>query len=192
MIKRNLLMAGIAAAALTFGAFGAQAAIELHNTVTGEPLNLDDAGPDGRDTEAFKTFLETGKNPYNKEPNCLANGEQLFLSMCSGCHGHVAEGKIGPGLNDSYWTYPDNNTDKGLFETIFGGASGQMGPMYGAVNPDQMLQIMSWVRHLYKDGVEDATWLDDADKATFKPYDGHSHAPKPDPAKTPEACKPSE
>ncbi|GLK80193.1 cytochrome c(L), periplasmic [Methylopila turkensis] len=192
MINRIVLAAGVAAFALLGGPATTQAAIELHNTVTGEPLNLDDAGPEGRDTEAFKTFIETGKNPYNNEPNCLANGEQLYLGMCSGCHGHVAEGKIGPGLNDNYWTYPDNNTDKGLFETIFGGASGQMGPMYGAVNPDQMLQIMAWVRHLYKDGVDDAKWLDDAQKASFKPYDGHSHAPKPDPAKTPEACKVSE
>ncbi|GLK74841.1 hypothetical protein GCM10008171_00930 [Methylopila jiangsuensis] len=192
MINRKLLMAGFAAAALALGAAGAMAQIELHNTVTGEPLNLSDAGEEGQDTPAFKEFLQTGKNPYNKEPNCLANGEQLFLSMCSGCHGHVAEGKIGPGLNDNYWTYPDNNTDKGLFETIFGGASGQMGPMYGAVNPDQMLQIMSWVRHLYKDGVEDAAWLDDDQKASFKPYDGHAHAPKPDPEKTPETCKVSE
>lgn len=192
MINRKLLMAGFAAAALALGAAGAMAQIELHNTVTGEPLNLSDAGEEGQDTPAFKEFLQTGKNPYNKNPNCLANGEQLFLSMCSGCHGHVAEGKIGPGLNDNYWTYPDNNTDKGLFETIFGGASGQMGPMYGAVNPDQMLQIMSWVRHLYKDGVEDAKWLDDDQKASFKPYDGHSHAPKPDPANTPETCKVSE
>lgn len=192
MINRKLLMAGFAAAALALGAAGAMAQIELHNTVTGEPLKLSDAGEEGQDTPAFKEFLQTGKNPYNKNPNCLANGEQLFLSMCSGCHGHVAEGKIGPGLNDNYWTYPDNNTDKGLFETIFGGASGQMGPMYGAVNPDQMLQIMSWVRHLYKDGVEDAKWLDDDQKASFKPYDGHSHAPKPDPANTPETCKVSE
>ncbi|MFD1333075.1 cytochrome c(L), periplasmic [Methylopila musalis] len=192
MINRKLLMAGFAAAALALGAAGAMAQIELHNTVTGEPLNLSDAGEEGQDTPAFKEFIQTGKNPYNKEPNCLANGEQLFLSMCSGCHGHVAEGKIGPGLNDDYWTYPDNNTDKGLFETIFGGASGQMGPMYGAVNPDQMLQIMAWVRHLYKDGVENAVWLDDEQKASFKPYDGHSHAPKADPAKTPEACKASE
>ena len=45
-------------------------------------------------------------------------------ASCSGCHGHVAEGNVGPGLNDNYWTYPKNKTDKGLFETIFGGAQG--------------------------------------------------------------------
>ncbi len=59
---------------------------------------------------------------------CLPKGEEVYLTSCSGCHGHVGEGKVGPGLNDAYWTYPKNKTDKGLFETIFGGAQGMMGP----------------------------------------------------------------
>jgi hypothetical protein len=34
------------------------------------------------------------------------------------CHGHIGEGKIGPGLADNYWTYPQNTTDAGLFSTV--------------------------------------------------------------------------
>ncbi|GLK67990.1 cytochrome c(L), periplasmic [Hansschlegelia plantiphila] len=181
-------MAALASAAVAFSISAASAAIELHNTITGEPLSLDDAPPEGKDVPAFKEFIETGRNPYLNEPNCLAKGQQLYLGACSGCHGHVAEGKIGPGLNDDYWTYPDNNTDKGMFETVFGGASGQMGPMYQVVNVDEILMVMAWVRHMYKDKVEDAAWLDDAQKAKFQPYDGKD-APKPDPANTPAECK---
>jgi cytochrome c-L len=52
------------------------------------------------------------------------------LTACSGCHGHEAEGKLGPGLADDYWTYPAAATDQGLFEVLFGGANGMMGPQY--------------------------------------------------------------
>jgi cytochrome c-L len=191
MMSRKFLKVGLVATTCVLGVIGAKAAIQFTNTITGEPLNFDDAPPDGKESKAFKEFIETGINLYNKNPNCLANGEQLFLGACSGCHGHVAEGKIGPGLNDGYWTYPQNATDKGMFETIFGGASGQMGPMYGSVNVDEMLQVMAWVRHLYKDAPEKAEWLEASERANLKPYDGHSPAPKPDPANTPEECKPA-
>ncbi|WP_271201999.1 cytochrome c(L), periplasmic [Methylopila turkensis] len=181
--------AAAAVALIAAGVVGAKAAITLNNAVTGEVLNLEEAGPEGKDTEAFKTFIETGRNIYNGKADCLAKGEQTYLAMCSGCHGQKAEGKLGPGLNDSYWTYPQGATDKGFFEIIFGGASGQMGPMYGAMNVDDMLLTMAWVRHLYKDKPEDAgEWLTDELKASFKPYDGKTPTPKPG-ANAPETCK---
>ena len=118
-------------------------------------------------------------NPYNEDASCLKKGEQLFLSACSGCHGHLAEGKIGPGLNDAYWTYPKNATDEGLFETIYGGAQASMGPQYRNLTLDEMLKVMAWIRHLYKEAPEKATWLTDAQRKSFKPYAGHE-----DPART--------
>ena len=99
----------------------------FQHTITGETLDLSTAPQEGRDTEAVRRFLETGVNLYNEVADALAKGEQLFLSACSGCHGQLAEGKMGPGLNDNYWTYEKNKTDKGLFETAFGGAQGMMG-----------------------------------------------------------------
>lgn len=159
-----------AAAAAVLLATGAQAEVVLRNTITGEALNLDDALPEGRDTAAVKTFLEAGINPYNENPGCLPKGRELFLSACSGCHGHLAEGKVGPGLNDNYWTYPKNTTDQGLFETIFGGAQAQMGPQYGSLTLDDMLLVSAWIRHLYTGPVADAEWLTEAQKKAYKPY----------------------
>lgn len=164
-----LLAAGAAAATLNFT-----------NTITGQPLDLSDAAPEGRDTRAVKHFVQTGENLYNEHAQCLPEGRELYLSACSGCHGQVAEGKLGPGLNDSYWTYPKNATDQGLFETLFGGASGQMGPMYGALNLNEMLLAMAWVRHLYKEDPKGAGWLTAEQRARFKPYvevKGVEHAP---------------
>ena len=186
---RRLFVKTLAGAAFIVAASAAAQAQEpFNNVITGEVLNLEEAGPDGKDTEAFKTFLATGKNIYLGNDDCLAKGEELFLSMCSGCHGHVAEGKLGPGLNDTHWTYPQARGDKGLFEVIFGGASGMMGPMYGSLNVDEMLLTMAWVRHLYKDKPEDAgEWLTAELQKNFKPYDG-AKPPQPGPD-APQSCK---
>lgn len=148
----------------------AMAAPQFYNTIDGTPLNFDDAMEEGRDTEAVKHFLDTGENLYNEDPVIMAEAEELYAGMCSGCHGHYAEGKIGPGLNDSYWTYPSNDTDVGLFSTLFGGATGQMGPMTGSLTMDEMLKTMAWVRHLYTGDPKDAVWLTPEQREAFTPY----------------------
>jgi cytochrome c(L), periplasmic len=167
-----------AAAALAGGAAFAQ--IPLFNVVTGEPLDLSFALEEGRDTEAVTTFLQTGVNIYNEKADVLPSGEELYLTACSGCHGHLAEGKIGPGLNDDYWTYQGNDTDAGLFRTIYGGAQGQMGPQYGHLTLDEMLRVMSWIRHVYTGAPETATWLTAEQRAAFAPYVPPPHAEDPD------------
>lgn len=145
--------------------------LPFQNAVTGEPLDWSMANPDGKDTPAVKEFFKTGHNPYITIPkNCLTNFEDVFLTSCSGCHGHLGEGKIGPGLNDNYWTYPAGKTDVGLFSIIYGGAQAQMGP-HTDLEFDQLLQVMAWVRHLYTGPVGDATWLNDEQKKAYKPYD---------------------
>jgi cytochrome c-L len=141
----------------------------FRNTVTGEVLDLTQTPKEGKDTPAVKEFMETGKNPYNGVEACFPRGEFIFLSSCSGCHGHVAEGKVGPGLNDNYWTYPKNKKDKGMFETIFGGAQGMMGP-HNDLQLNEILLAMAWIRHLYTGPVEGASWLTKEQKATFTPY----------------------
>lgn len=165
----------IAALALVLGMQPAQAQDStFRNTVTGEVLDFSFALPEGRDTEGVKQFMATGVNPYNERKECLPKGEELFLTACSGCHGHLAEGKLGPGLNDSYWTYPKNATDKGLFETIFGGAQAQMGPQYGQITLDEMLHVVAWIRHIYTGPVADAEWLTPEQKKVFKPFNAEA------------------
>jgi cytochrome c-L len=144
--------------------------LTFDNTVTGEPLDLTIGPKEGRDTPAVKEFFKTGVDPYIEVKDCLPKAQTLFLESCSGCHGQVGEGKIGPGLNDNYWTYPKNTTDKGIFETIYGGARAQMGP-HSDLQLDELMLIIAWIRHLYTGPVEDADWLTDEQKKTFKPYD---------------------
>lgn len=121
--------------------------IEFRGTISGDVLDLNDGGVTV-ETPAVKQFRKTGINPYNNMKTKVDNGYTIYSTACSGCHGHLAEGKLGPALADSYWTYPGNKKDKGLFETIYGGAAGMMGPQKGRLNQDEILQIMSWVRSL--------------------------------------------
>ncbi|MFV0477145.1 MAG: cytochrome c(L), periplasmic [Parahaliea sp.] len=147
------------------------AQIAFRNVVTGGLIDLEDAQEEGRDTEAVKHFLQSGNNIYNNNPACLKEGESLFLTACSACHGHHAEGKIGPSLTDDYWTYLEGQTDDGFFSIIFGGARASMGPQYLALTLDEMLLIMSWIRHMYHGDLSTADWMTDEDRAAYKPYE---------------------
>lgn len=153
----NKLLA-VSALALVMASTATLADIDLRNAITGMPLDMSFAKKGGN-TDAFKEFLQTGKNPYNGNKEVIEKGHTLYMTACSGCHGHEAEGKLGPGLADDYWTYPANATDKGLFELLFGGANGMMGPQYVNLNTDEMLQIMSWLRDIYNGDPKKAKWL---------------------------------
>jgi cytochrome c-L len=150
-----------------------QSQLMFRNTVTGEVLDFS-FGKKGKQTEAVKHFKNTGENLYNEDEEAIHNGESLFMTACSGCHGHHAEGKLGPALGDDYYTYPKNATDKGLFETIYGGARSMMGPQYNNLSINEMLQIMAWIRSVYWGDPEKAEWLTEEQKANFTP------APIPD------------
>lgn len=166
----SVLLASLVSSAQAQPQSAPQSGIVFRNTITGEAMDIGQGKPGGRDTDAVKTFLETGKNKYIEDKSCLRNGESLYLSSCSGCHGHIAEGKVGPGLNDNYWTYPANTEDVGLFSTIWGGANGMMGPHNEDLNPDEALQVITWIRHLYTGPAKDAIWFDDEQKKSYKPY----------------------
>lgn len=156
-MKLAQLLAG-ALVTMTLASTAAQAEITLRHAINGEQLDMSFAKKGG-DTEAFKEFMQTGKNPYNGNEEVVAKGKSLYMTGCSGCHGHEAEGKLGPGLADDYWTYPRGLTDQGLFEILFGGANGMMGPQYVNFNTDEMLQIMAFLRSIYNGDPKKAEWL---------------------------------
>jgi cytochrome c-L len=174
----KVVIAGVAVALVPMVAFALDQ--PFRHTITGEVLDLNIGPKEGRDTPAVKTFLETGHNPYNEDATCLPAGEEIFLTACSGCHGHLAEGKVGPGLNDDYWTYPKNTTDKGIFETIYGGGQGMMGP-HSDLQLNEILLVMSWIRHLYTGPADTAVWLTPEQQKSFKPHVDHSHGETQDP-----------
>lgn len=119
---------------------------EFRGTISGDVLDMSPMEDETFTPEA-KHFMATGENPYRGDAEAVKKGYTIFSTACSGCHGHLAEGKLGPALADDYWTYPKNATDKGIFETIYGGAAGMMGPQQGRLTVDEILHVVAWIRH---------------------------------------------
>lgn len=166
-VQRILRLSGLLVISLAAGVVCAQG-ITLRNTVTGEVLDLTAAKP-APETPAVREFLATGRDVYRWDMDAIKKGGELFLIACSGCHGHEAEGKVGPALRDDYWTYPKNGkTDQGLFETIFGGADAMMGPQYKHLTIDEMLHIIAWIRAIYVGDVQKAEWMNEEEKRSWK------------------------
>jgi cytochrome c-L len=172
---RMFNLVAIAGLGLVFGVYqSAHAELVFRDTITGNALDLSLVKP-GPDTEAVKHFKETGENKYLGDADAAKQGGEIFLTACSGCHGHEAEGKLGPALRDDYWTYPKNKTDKGLFETIYNGANSMMGPQHKQLTIDEMLHIISWIRSVYIGDPAKAEWLppDERTAAQAPPATAH-------------------
>lgn len=131
-------------------------AIQFVTTQDGSPLKIDAAL---FNTPAAKEFLATGKNTYVGNEEAIAKGKKVFqLYSCTQCHGPEAKGQVGPGLTGPTFKYPKDATNKGMFETIWNGTNGGMGAKgiglmvpgdnTQGINPDEILQIIAWVRSM--------------------------------------------
>ena len=86
------------------------------------------------------------KNPFDGDANAAAEGKKLFLKMgCYACHGHEAEGAVGPDLTDDEWIYKP--TDAMIFNTINRGRPGTvMAPFGDQLKPEEIWKIVEWLR----------------------------------------------
>lgn len=136
------------AACVTFLSFAPSlAAIEFKNALDDSPLDV--APAEGETlTEAVKAFHDTGSNPYDGDEAALAEGKKLFDDNCQVCHGKVAEGRMCPSLVDDKYAYPRVSADVGMFEVIYGGATGAMSAYKGRLTQDQILHVIAYVRSL--------------------------------------------
>jgi cytochrome c-L len=98
-----------------------------------------------------KSFKETGKNPYAGEEQALAEGKRLYQVNCQACHLPDGSGRIGSTLIAGTWKYERAATDVGMFEILYGGASGAMQSFARrGMTQDQMLKVIAYVRSLTK------------------------------------------
>lgn len=119
--------------------------IIFHHVLDGSPLDVS-AKPGEALSEAVIKFHETGQNPYNVDGDALREGKELYTAICQSCHMPDGSGRIGPSLIDGRHQYPQITTDVGLFEVVFGGASGAMQPFSRRLNQDQILKVIAYVR----------------------------------------------
>ena len=86
------------------------------------------------------------KNPFAGDAAAAAEGKKLFLKTgCYACHGHEAEGAVGPDLTDDEWIYQP--TDAMIFNTINRGRTGTvMAPFGDQLKPEEIWKIVEWLR----------------------------------------------
>ncbi len=120
-------------------------AIPFHQTASGELLDISlSAGEQA--TPAVRQFHLTARNPYTGNPDAVARGAEFFANHCVICHGPGGVGKMGPNLVDDNYLYPSNRTDKGLFESIYGGTVNLMTGWKGRLAQDDILKIIAYLR----------------------------------------------
>jgi cytochrome c-L len=117
--------------------------------------------PKEGDAPAVKQFKESGRNPYQKDPNAIAEGFKLArASACTHCHGESLGGLIGPSLTNGNWRYVKNGIDKGMFETLYFGTGAGMAAWgkNGSLTEDEILKIIAFVRSKYRGDPKNITW----------------------------------
>ncbi len=85
-------------------------------------------------------------NPFAGDAAAAIEGKRLFLKMgCYSCHGHEAEGAVGPDLSDDEWIYKP--TDSMIFNTIAKGRRGTvMAPFADQLTPEEIWKIVEYLR----------------------------------------------
>jgi cytochrome c-L len=101
-------------------------------------------------TDAVNKFYETGNDPYKGDPAALADGMKLYDQWCQSCHMPDGSGRIGPSFIGDTHHYPRFTTDKGMFEIVYGGATGAMQAFGNRLTQEQILRVMAYVRSLKK------------------------------------------
>lgn len=86
------------------------------------------------------------RNPFAGNVAAAVEGKRLFLKTgCYSCHGHEAEGAVGPDLTDDEWIYKP--TDSMIFNTIAKGRRGTvMAPFSDQLTAEEIWKIVEFLR----------------------------------------------
>jgi cytochrome c-L len=148
-VSRSRLI-GPCVGVMVLGAGAAAEPIVFRHVLDNSPLEVKPR-PNEVESEAVKSFKETGKNPYAGEEQALAEGKRLYQVNCQACHLPDGSGRIGSTLIAGTWKYERAATDVGMFEILYGGASGAMQSFARrGMTQDQMLKVIAYVRSLKK------------------------------------------
>ena len=124
------------------------AEIEFRSVVDGTSLDLTPKVGE-RETEAVRRFRRSGRNPYLRKTAAVGEGRRLYQARCQACHLKDGRGRIGPSLVTDQPEYAQTKTDIGMFEIIYGGATGSMQPFsLQGLRQDNILKVMAYVTSL--------------------------------------------
>ncbi|MFL5150625.1 MAG: c-type cytochrome [Microvirga sp.] len=150
MVASRVRLIGLGLACVLLGPEAMAEPIVFRHALDNSQLDIQPR-PNEVETEAVKSFKETGKDPYVGDEQVLAEGRKLYQVNCQACHLSDGSGRIGPSLIDDTSKYPRGTTDVGMFEILYGGASGAMQSFARrGMTQDQMLKVIAYVRSLKK------------------------------------------
>lgn len=87
-------------------------------------------------------------NPFRGDPAALADGKQVFDTICAACHKPDASGLVGPSLVDPYWKY--GHGDAELFETVSKGRPAGMPGWEAQLGADKIWKALVYLESLPK------------------------------------------
>jgi cytochrome c oxidase cbb3-type subunit 3 len=85
-------------------------------------------------------------NPFRGDAAALAEGKEVFTTICMACHLADGSGLVGPSLVDPYWKYGDS--DEALFETVSKGRPLGMPPWGTQLGNDKIWKVLSYMETL--------------------------------------------
>lgn len=94
---------------------------------------------------AVRATLPT-TNPFRGDPEALAEGQQVFLTICAACHTAQGTGLVGPSLVDDYWKYGDD--DETLYETVAKGRPGGMPAWESQLGSEKIWKALLYMQSL--------------------------------------------
>jgi cytochrome c oxidase cbb3-type subunit 3 len=85
-------------------------------------------------------------NPYRGDAAAIAEGKEVFGTICVACHLADARGLVGPSLVDPYWKY--GSDDAALFETVSKGRPGGMPPWGAQLGDEKIWKSLAYLETL--------------------------------------------
>ncbi len=107
-------------------------------------------------------------NPFQGKPEAIQEGQNMYRSYCSGCHGGSGHGGKCPDLTDDLWIH--GGADEEVFLTINKGVSGtEMRNFEVGLKPEEIWKLIAYIRSIAAAGGESA-WkpFEDGDAAHGK------------------------
>lgn len=87
-------------------------------------------------------------NPFRGNAAAIAEGQQVFATICAACHKPDASGLVGPSLVDPYWKY--GNSDSELFKTVMEGRPAGMPAWAQQLGADKVWKSLAFLETLPK------------------------------------------
>jgi cytochrome c oxidase accessory protein FixG len=91
---------------------------------------------------------QPARNPYLGQAAAIAEGKEVFATICAACHKPDATGLVGPSLIDPYWKYGADDAVR--FESIAKGRPGGMPPWEAQLGSEKIWKVMAYVDSLPK------------------------------------------